>query len=132
MKRPAKPALALLAVLAICAAPAVGQAHHSFAMFDSTRTVTLNGTVKEFVWTNPHVILWVYANPPSGGPAEVWSVELTSPGNLTRQGWTRQAIKAGDKVTVQINPLRDGEHGGGFKQVTIVDTGKVYGGGRAG
>ena len=73
-------------------------------MFDTTKTVTIKGVVKELQWTNPHVILWVYAQT-SATPAELWSVELTSPGNLTRQGWTRQSFKAGDHVSVDINPL---------------------------
>jgi hypothetical protein len=55
----------------------------------------------------------------------VWSVELTSPGNLTRLGWTRLALKAGDRVSVEVNPLRDGQHGGGFRKVTLLDSGTV-------
>lgn len=124
-------AVALISGLAACALPAVSQAHHSFAMFDTTKTVTIKGVVKELQWTNPHVILWVYAQT-SAAPAELWSVELTSPGNLTRQGWTRQSFKAGDHVSVDINPLRDGEHGGGFKAVTNLDGGQIFGVNRAG
>jgi hypothetical protein len=56
----------------------------------------------------------------------VWSVELTSPGNLTRLGWNRMVLKPGDRVAVDINPLRDGQHGGGFRKVTLLDSGKVY------
>jgi hypothetical protein len=124
-------AAAVLVAVAAFVFPAAGQAHHSFSMFDATRTVTLKGVVKEFQWTNPHVVIWVYANPASG-PAELWSVELTSPGNLTRQGWSRQSLKPGDKVSVDINPLRDGEHGGGFKQLIVTDTGQTFSGGKAG
>jgi hypothetical protein len=116
---------------ALIAVPATGQAHHSFSMFDATKVVTLKGVVKEFQWTNPHVVIWVYTDP-APGPAELWSVELTSPGNLTRQGWTRLQFKPGDKVEVDINPLRDGEHGGGFKKITDLATGKILSGGRAG
>ena len=116
---------------ALLAAPGVGQAHHSFAMFDATKVVTLKGVVKEFQWTNPHVVIWVYANG-QGTPPELWSVELTSPGNLTRQGWTRQQFKPGDNVSIEINPLRDGGHGGGFKQITNLVTGQILGGGKAG
>jgi hypothetical protein len=126
-------ASAVLAAL-LLALPAVGEAHHSFAMFDATKVVILKGTVKEFQWSNPHVVIWIYTDSPSGpsGPAELWSVELTSPGNLTRQGWTRQQFKPGDKVSVEVNPLRDGEHGGGFKQITNLVTGQILGGGKAG
>ena len=97
------------------------QAHHSFAMFDQTKQVTLNGTVKEFQWTNPHAFIELMDT--SG---KVWSVELNSPNNLIRQGWKRTAMKPGDKVTVVLNPLRDGTLGGLFNAVTLPD-GKVLG-----
>ena len=59
------------------------------------------------------------------GETQVWSLELTSPGNLTRTGWNRKSLKAGDKVELQVNPLRDGTHGGSFLQAKILDTGQV-------
>jgi hypothetical protein len=91
--------ISLLAAAAV-AAPAI--AHHSFAMFDPARVVTLNGTVKEFRWVNPHVSLFVLADHPGAAP-DLWSVELTSPGNLTRLGWARKTINPGDKVVVEVN-----------------------------
>jgi hypothetical protein len=100
-------------------------AHHSFAMFDQTRNVTIIGTVKEFHWTNPHVSLWIYATPKDGAAPELWTIELTSPGNLTRAGWTRHSVSPGDKVAVDIAPLRDGSHGGGFKKLILTDTHQV-------
>jgi hypothetical protein len=100
-------------------------AHHSFAMFDPTRTVTVFGTVKDFQWVNPHVVLWVYATPKDGGTPELWTIELTSPGNLTRVGWSRHSVAPGDKVSVEFAPLRNGSHGGGFRKLTFPDTGKV-------
>jgi hypothetical protein len=102
-----------------------GAAHHSFAMFDQTKNVTVVGTVKDFQWVNPHVVLWVYATPASGGAPELWTIELTSPGNLTRMGWSRHSVSPGDKVSVDIAPLRNGSHGGGFKKLILTDTGKV-------
>ncbi len=116
-------AFALAAGLSFAAAPA--QAHHSFAMFDFARTVTLKGVVKELQWTNPHVILWVETTPGSGAAPEVWSAELTSPGNLTRNGWTKRTLKPGDRVEVDVSPLRDGGKGGGFRRVLVVETGQV-------
>lgn len=113
---------ALAAVLSL-AVPA--SAHHSFAMFDPSKARTLKGTVKEFRWVNPHVSLFVLAEATAGGPPELWAVELTSPGNLTRLGWTRKSLKVGDKVLVEINPLRDGQKGGGFRKATLVETGQV-------
>ena len=103
-------------------------AHHSFAMFDPAKVVTLKGTVTEFDWSTPHVSMTVAVPQPSGAAPEVWTVELTSPGNLGRVGWTRHSIKPGDRVAVDVNPLRDGKHGGGFRQVTLIDSGKVLGG----
>jgi hypothetical protein len=116
-------AVVALIGLTIGAGPAL--AHHSFAMFDFSNTVTMAGTVKEFRWTNPHVILLVTGAPQGGAADEVWSLELTSPGNLTRVGWSRLSFKPGDPVAVELNPLRDGKHGGAFKRATLVATGQV-------
>jgi hypothetical protein len=112
----------LLAAQIGAASPAL--AHHSFAMYEPTKTLTFKGTVKTFQWTNPHVVVWVLVQPESGGAAEEWSFETTSPGVLTRAGWTRQSIKAGDRVSVTFSPLRDGSHGGGLNSVTLLDTGQ--------
>ncbi len=112
--------------LAAAAASGTVWAHHSFAMFDFTRVVTVKGTVKEFQWTNPHVILWVDPDPTSGDKPAPWYAELTSPGNLTRAGWDKHAFKGGEHVELVIHPLRDGKFGGAFKQATLLDTGKVW------
>jgi hypothetical protein len=115
------------ATLVWCAAGlAPALAHHSFAMFDFSKVVTITGTVKEFQWTNPHVVLWVNADAAGSEPAALWSLELTSPGNLTRGGWDRKALSAGDKVSVDLNPLRNGNHGGALIKVTNETTGKAY------
>jgi hypothetical protein len=98
-------------------------AHHSFAMFDRDKEVTLNGTVTEFQWTNPHAFIEVEVAD-AGGKAEKWSVEMNSPNNLTRQGWKSTLLKPGDKVSVTMNPLRDGKKGGLFVAITFAD-GKV-------
>lgn len=117
--------LTVLASLALAAAlPAV--AHHSFAMFDFDKSLTVKGTVTEFQWTNPHVVLYITADAAGGRPAQPWALELTSPGNLTRGGWTRHAFKAGDKVEVELSPLRDGNAGGAFRKATLLDTGQVW------
>jgi len=113
----------LIAGLLFGALPAIG--HHSFAMFDFEKTVTVKGTVKEFRWSNPHVVLLVEAILKEGAAPEVWSMELTSPGNLTRLGFTRHSFKPGDRLELQFNPLRDGKHGGAFKKATLLETGQV-------
>jgi hypothetical protein len=108
-----------LAVLAI-ASPAA--AHHSFAMFDQHKIMTLEGTVTEFQWTNPHAFIEMDVS--SGGKTVRWSIELNSPNNLKRQGWKRDSLHRGDKVTLRMNPLRDGKHGGLFLDVRLAN-GKV-------
>jgi hypothetical protein len=116
----------LAALIAMAAAAPAAMAHHSFAMFDFSKSEKLKGTIKEFQWTNPHVIVWVVADPKAGQTAEdVWSLELTSPGNLTRGGWTRHSLKPGDRVEVDFAPLRDGQHGGAFSRAVLSDTGEV-------
>ena len=104
--------LALAAIgTAVLAAPAL--AHHSFAMFDSEKTLTLKGTVKEFEWTNPHSWLRVMVTDDSGTPRQ-WALEMGSPGQQSRVGWKPDSVKPGDQVTVQIHPLKDGSRGGQF------------------
>jgi hypothetical protein len=110
-----KRAIVLAALLA--ATPVL--AHHSFAMFDQKKVVTLEGTVTQFQWTNPHA--FIEMDVPGRGH---WSVELNSPNNLKRQGWTRGALKPGDKVSLRLNPLRNGERGGLFLDVHLPN-GKV-------
>ncbi len=119
-------ALLLSALVGGAQAPTAALAHHSFAMYDSAKLVTLKGTVKSFEWTNPHAILWVTTGPVAGQAPELWSVELsTSPGNLTRMGWSKRSLNPGDRVAVDINPLRSGQKGGSLKKVVLVDTGQV-------
>jgi hypothetical protein len=98
-------------------------AHHSFAMFDRDKEVTLVGTVREFQWTNPHAFIEMDVPDPKGTP-EKWAIELNSPNNLTRQGWKSSMLKPGDKVSLTMNPLRDGKKGGLFVSVVLPD-GKV-------
>jgi Family of unknown function (DUF6152) len=112
-------------VLAALAVAMPVAAHHSFAMFDFSKTMTVKGTVTEFRWTNPHVALLVKLDPQPGASTDVWSMELTSPGNLTRGGWTRHSFKPGDRIELVFNPLRDGRHGGAFDKATILATGQV-------
>jgi hypothetical protein len=100
-------------------------AHHSPVVFDRAKKVTLNGTVREFVWTNPHSSIQI-AVPNDAGGVDVWGVEMNSPNNLVRQGWKSTLLKAGDKVSIVVNPLRSGEHGGIFVSIKFAD-GRVLG-----
>lgn len=124
MRRGRKRALGALIMAAAAAASWPVQAHHSFAVYDTGKTVTLKGSVKDFQWSNPHCVIWVMIQPDGGGEAQEWSIETTSPGVLTRSGWTRNAVKPGDRVSVEFNPLRDGFHGGRLQSITLLDTGQ--------
>ncbi len=105
-----------LSAFALSAAPAL--AHHSGAMFDRSKEVTIAGTVKDFQWTNPHSSFQVLV-PQTDGSQQEWSVEMNGPNNLIRQGWKRSTIKPGDKVSVTINPLRDGKPGGWYVGISL-------------
>ena len=100
-------------------------AHHSPVMFDRTKRVTLTGTVKEFSWTNPHASIQLTVTNAKGAP-ETWGVEMNSPNNLVKQGWKSNTVRFGDKVSVVVNPLRAGEHGGLFVSIKLAD-GRVLG-----
>jgi hypothetical protein len=118
--------LAAAVVLALSMSAAV--AHHSFAMFDSQKTITLEGTIKEFQWTNPHTWIQLLVQDASGKEVE-WSIEGGSVNGLARAGWKRTLLKAGDKATVVIHPLKDGNPGGSLVTVTV--NGQVIGNDRS-
>ena len=100
-------------------------AHHSFAMFDATRSVSVNGTVKQVEYANPHV--WVYLVVMNNrGQMETWGMEGGNLGGLYRMGWTKDSVKAGDKITMEVHPLKDGTTGGQIIRVTTSD-GRVFG-----
>ena len=110
MKLKAFSTLSLASVaLAIVVAPA--WAHHSFAMFDVKKTVTLNGTVKEFQWISPHVWI-VMTTPEPGGKAKQWAIELSSPRTLARMGFTPKTFTPGMNISIEMHPLKDGSPGG--------------------
>jgi hypothetical protein len=95
-------------------------AHHSFAMFDQSQSVTLDGTVKDFRWTNPHVFIQLLVKT-EGGSEEEWSIEMTSPEHLARVGWRPGTLRPGDKVNLVIHPMRDGVKGGQYVSGTGPD-----------
>jgi len=109
---------ALLAALLL--PPGVTWSHHSFAMFDRTKVVSLKGVVREFQWTNPHS--WVQLTVKTDkGATEEWSLEALSPNVLSRMGWKRNSIKTGDEITAFFNPTRDGSHGGNLVKIVLAD-----------
>lgn len=100
--------------------PMMADAHHSFAMFDMQKDVTLNGTVKSFQWQSPHTWLQVQVADSAGQSVE-WSLEMGAPGVLYRNGWRQKSVQPGDKVTVVVHPLRDGRPGGSVVSAILAD-----------
>ena len=109
---------------ALVAAPAF--AHHSGAMFDSNKEITLQGTIKEFQWTNPHSWIQVNVADPAGKVTE-WSIEWGGVSGLYQQGVRATSLKPGDKVTMVVHPLKNGNPGATVKSITGAD-GKPIGG----
>jgi hypothetical protein len=116
--------LGLATIAAALAGPAL--AHHSFAMFDAGKTITLAGTVKEFEWVNPHAWIHIITADPKTGEIGDWSFEMGSPGQLGTRGMKSDSMKPGDKVTISAHPMKDGSHGGQYMSATLAD-GHVFG-----
>ena len=112
-----RPALAYLATSLFAVA---ALAHHSTAMFEWGKEKKLEGTIDKFEWTQPHTFIWVNV-PGKGGKVEQWGLEGMSPSWLGRNKWSSKSLKAGDKITVDYYPLRDGRHGGFFVRVSLPD-----------
>jgi hypothetical protein len=114
-------AVALLGFLLLTTGSAL--AHHSFAMFDHTRTLTLKGSVTKFQWTNPHAYIELDV-PDAKGNITHYSLECTSINMMQRAGWRSNMIKAGDKVKAIVSPLINGDPAGLLLEITLPD-GKV-------
>ena len=104
-------------------------AHHSFAMFDNTKNVSVEGTVKSVAYANPHVwVDMIVVN--DKGQSVTWGMEGGNLGGLYRMGWAKETIKAGDKIKMDVHPIKDGMPGGQIVRVTLAD-GRVLGRGPA-
>lgn len=109
-------------------------AHHSFAMYDMSKVSTIEGTVGKFEWSNPHSWLFVVAPGPDGAEA-TYGFEMASVGELLRRGWTKTAVKPGDKIKVSFHPFRDGSPAGQYQNAWTSDgklIGRPMGGGGGG
>ena len=109
-----------LAIAAVLAAGGPALAHHSTAMYDKTREVTLTGVVADYQWTNPHVWIEIDTMSPGGGWVR-YSIEGNSPRALSGLGWKVRSLAKGDAVVLVINPLRNGEKGGQLVKATLPD-----------
>ena len=125
------PALAVAAIVMSLGVLPAG-AHHSTAAFDNSRVIKIEGTITQFRWINPHASIKIDGVTAGEDPDGVWTVEMTAPNVLINEGWTRTALKVGDKVTMYVNPLRnqvvlnDGSTGSLYVGVVLAD-GKTLG-----
>ena len=95
-------------------------AHHSGVMFDAQKEVSLAGSVKEFVFSNPHVSM-VVSVPGEGGVSKDWSVEAASVAGMVQAGWRKSTLKVGDSVTIVGRPLKDGRPGVQLLRAILAD-----------
>ena len=109
-------------VLALIGGPA--RAHHSHSMFDTSQEIAITGTVTNYSYRNPHVFLYLDVKDEKGEVVS-WAVEMSNITNMQRRGIQRSTFKAGDVVTVKLNPLKDGRPGGNYTSVIAAD-GKTY------
>ena len=109
----------LLCLMAVCLTRAA-VAHHSTAEFDYTKEITIKGTVKEVQWTNPHSYIQLIADGESGEKIQ-WSVEIGSPSLNVNMGWRKNSVKAGDVVTMNLSPARNGSPYGTLRTLTFAD-----------
>ena len=111
--------IALVAAALTLGLGGMAAAHHSGAAYDTEHPRTMEGTVKTVNWTNPHITFVVEADAKDGQPAATWIFEVSSPGVLTRSGWTKRSLQPGDHAVFFYAPLRDGNPGGFLLKVTL-------------
>lgn len=111
----------ILAATVLVSAAAPAYAHHSFAMFDGEKTITMSGTLKELEWSNPHAWIRIEVADAASGQDQEWSFEMGSPGQLGAKGMKPDSIKPGDKIVIKAHPMKDGSHGGQFMTVAFAD-----------
>jgi hypothetical protein len=108
----------VFAAVLLYAGPA--QSHHSNVEYEVTRVITVTGVVKEFQWVNPHTWLHLTVDDGKGGKVE-WLAEGRAPGILLRAGWTKNSLKFGETVTVDMSPAKNGMPKAIIARVTKAD-----------
>lgn len=116
-------AFALIAGVLLLIGGRQALAHHSYAMFDHSRTMTLEGSVAKIEWVNPHVFVWLYVKKKDGKPGEydLYGFENGPVTMMMREGWSKDTLKVGEIVSVQFFPLSDGRMGGYFIKAVHTD-----------
>ena len=107
-------------VVAVLLAATSVLAHHSNAAFDGDKVVVVKGTVTEWKWVNPHVWILLSVDDGKGGKVD-WAIEGRTPGQLLRAGWSRSILKAGDIITIDFSPAKDGTRTGLLTRVRLAD-----------
>jgi len=107
-----------LAIFGLLIAAVPLNAHHGNASFDTTRELTLKGKVTEWIWANPHCFLKFDAKDETN-EVRNWAVEVSNPTDMTKRGWARTSFKAGDEVTVTLQPVKGGAPVGRLRNVIL-------------
>ena len=95
-------------------------AHHSYAMFDFTKRVTVKGSIAKIEWKNPHVFFWLYVEN-ERREHDLYGFESEGISGLVRHGVTKSTLAIGEEVSIEFQPLRDGRHGGRPIAITRTD-----------
>ena len=99
-------------------------AHHGGASFDTSREITLKGTVTEWIWANPHCFLKIDAKDETG-TVRNWNLEFGNPTDITLRGFRRNSFKVGEEITVTVTPVKSGAPVGRARVVTKADGTKL-------
>jgi hypothetical protein len=122
---------AVCAFMFIVAVSVPAFAHHGNASFDTSKEVTLKGTVTEYIWANPHCFLKFDAKDDTG-TVRNWAVEVSNPTDMTKRGWSRSSFKIGDPVTVSLQAVKNGAPVGRLTKVVLADGSTLPGGAELG
>src|SRR6266550_3643237 len=110
----------VLGVFTVLAIAAPVRAHHGTASFDTAKDLTLKGTVTDWIWANPHCFLKFDAKDETN-EVRNWAVEVSNPTDMTKRGWARTSFKAGDEVTVVLQPVKGGAPVGRVRRVVLAN-----------
>jgi hypothetical protein len=110
----------LAAVVGIVMSASPMLAHHGAATFDTGKKVVMQGTVTEWVWSNPHCFL-KFDVKEANGTVRSWVVETSNPPDMVNRGWSRRSFKAGETITATVEPVKSGNPVGRLLEVKFAD-----------